>query len=143
MMKILKLLLSALVAWTAGLAFISATLYFSNGGADFTTTDIMGFGVIAIVGSAVLMLLVYLPAVYFLKRRSGQLKPGKVALLTGVVCNLPVFVGLASLINQKMSLSEAVGFMVSFLIIGATFGFGVAASEESERHRHSPIPNSN
>jgi hypothetical protein len=31
-----------------GIVAIAAILYFSNGGADFTVTDITGFGVLAI-----------------------------------------------------------------------------------------------
>ena len=68
--SVANLFLNAFVAWLAGLVFISATLYFSNSGADFTITDIMGFGVMAIVASGMLMLLVYLPSLYWLKRRS-------------------------------------------------------------------------
>ena len=64
-MKPLKLFFSALVAWALGLAFISATLYFSNGGADFTMTDIMGFGVMAVVASGLLMLVLYMPGLYW------------------------------------------------------------------------------
>ena len=35
-----------------------------------------------------------------------------------------MFITLASLINRKMVLSEALGFMVTFLIIGSVFGLG-------------------
>jgi hypothetical protein len=45
-------------------------------------------------------------------------------LLTGFVCNLPVFITLLALINRKMVLSEALGFIVTFLIIGSVFGLG-------------------
>ena len=124
-MKPLKLFLSALVAWALGLAFISATLYFSSGGADFTMTDVMGFGVMAVVASGLLMLIVYLPSLYWLKRRRSGVEPRRdFVLLTGFVCNLPLFITLVVLINRKMSLSEALGFIVTFLIIGVVFGYG-------------------
>ncbi len=124
-MNILKLSLSALVAWALGLVFICATLYFSNGGADFTMTDIMGFGVMAVVASGLLMLVLYLPSLYWLKRRGAGVKPRRdFMLLTGIVCNLPLFITLIILINRKMSLSEALGFIATFLIIGTVFGFG-------------------
>ena len=55
-MKLVKLLFNAVVAWALGLAFIAATLYFSNSGADFTTTGLMGFGMLAVVASGLLML---------------------------------------------------------------------------------------
>ena len=45
-------------------------------------------------------------------------------LLTGVLCNIPVILFLLALINRKMVLSEALGFIVTFLIIGSVFGFG-------------------
>jgi len=38
--------------------------------------------------------------------------------------NLPVFVILLSLINRKMVLAEALGFMATFAIIGTVFGLG-------------------
>lgn len=124
-MKLVKLLLNAVIAWTLGLAFIAATLYFTNGGADFTTTDLMGFGVLAIVASGLMMLLLYLPGLYWLKRRRGAVRPRmSFALLTGLFCNIPLFIILIILINRKMSLSEAIGFIVTFLIIGSVFGLG-------------------
>ena len=125
MMKVVKLLCSALIAWALGLIFIATTLYFVNNGADFTTTDLMGFGSMAIVASGLLMLILYLPGLYWLKRRRGSVKPRRdFLLLTGVLCNVPLFILLAALINRKMVFSEALGFMLTFLIIGSVFGLG-------------------
>src|ERR1044072_3639986 len=136
-MKPLKLFLSALVAWVLGLAFICATLYFSNGGADFTTTDVMGFGVLAVVASGLLMLALYLPSLYWLKRRSAGVKPRiKFMLLTGFVCNIPLFITLLILINRKMSLSEALGFIATFLLIGSVFGLGFTLAHSTTRLHH-------
>jgi hypothetical protein len=127
-MKIVKLILSAVAAWAVGLAFIAATLYFTNDGADFTVTDLMGFGTMAIAVSGLLMLMLYLPSLYWLKRRrqgsTGIKSRIEFLLLTGLLCNLPVFIILVSLINRKMSFSEAVGFMATFAIIGSVFGLG-------------------
>ena len=124
-MKPLKLFFSALVAWAMGLAIISATLYFSNSGADFTMTDITGFGVMAVGASGLLMLVLYLPGLYWLKRRRGRVNSRRdFILLTGLVCNLPLFITLIILINRKMSLSEALSFIATFLVIGSVFGFG-------------------
>ena len=123
MKAVLKFLLNALVAWVAGCLFITATLYFSNAGADFTTTDIMGFSVLSIMASGILMLVVYTPSLYWLKRRLGGVNPrNRFPLLTGVICNIPVFIILALLINRKMS--ATFGFMLTFLIIGVSFGYG-------------------
>ena len=54
-MKFFKLFFSAIAAWALGLAFIAATPYFTNDGADFTATDLMGFGTLAIAASGVLI----------------------------------------------------------------------------------------
>lgn len=124
-MKIIKLILSAITAWALGLAFIAATLYFTNNGADFTATDLLGFGTLAVAASALLMLVLYLPSLYWLKRRRGGMKSRiGFVVLSGLVCNLPVFIILVSLINRKMVLAEALGFMATFLIIGSVFGLG-------------------
>jgi hypothetical protein len=124
-MKLLKLLLTALVAWALGLASIAAILYFSNGGADFTLTDVSGFGVLAIVVSGLLMLALYLPSLYWLKRRRSGVRPRReFLLLTGLLCNVPVFIFLLTLVNRKMVLGEALGFIATFLIIGSVFGLG-------------------
>ena len=121
----IKFLLNALVAWVAGCLFIIATLYFSNGGVDFTTTDIMGFSVLSVIASGILMLAVYTPSLYWLKRRQGGVTPRhKFPLLTGVVCNVPVFIIFVLLIGRKMSAPEAFGFMLTFLVIGMSFGYG-------------------
>ena len=133
-MKVVKLLCNAVIAWTLGLAFIAATLYFTNGGVDFTTTDLMGFGVMAIVASGLLMLVLYLPTLYWLKRRRGGVRPRRdFLLLTGVLCNVPLFIILIALINRKMVLSEALGFMATFLIIGAVFGLGFTLMHKTPR----------
>jgi len=124
-MKLLKLLLNAIVAWAVGIAAIAAMLYFGNDGADFTFTDISGFGVFAIVLSGLLMLMLYLPSLYWLKRCRGGVRPRlDFLLLTGLVCNLPLIVILLTLVNRKMAFSEAVGFIITFLVIGSVFGLG-------------------
>jgi hypothetical protein len=123
--KVVKLLCNAVVAWILGIAFIAAILYFTNGGTDFTVTDVTGFGVLAIVVSGLLMLVLYLPSLYWLKRRRGGVRPRRdFLLLTGLLCNVPIFIFLLFLINRKMVLTEALGFIATFLIIGSVFGLG-------------------
>ena len=134
MITVLKFLLNAVVAWVAGLFFIAVNLYFANNGADFTLIDLTGFGVITVVVSGLMMLVLYLPSLYKLKHRFGSFHPRmKFALLTGVVCNLPIFIFLAFLINRKMSATEAIGFMVAFLVIGISFGLGFTFVSSSSK----------
>ena len=129
-MTILKLLLNAIVAWIFGVAVIAAMLYFANGGADFTVTDISGFGVLAVMLSGLLMLVLYLPSLYWLKRRRGGVRPRfEFPLLTGIICNVPLIIVLLALVNRKMVLSEALGFIVTFLVIGSVFGFGFTMAQ--------------
>ena len=133
-MKLLKLLLTAIVAWILGLASITAILYFTNDGVDFTVTDLTGFGSLAIVVSGLMMLVLYLPTLYWLKRRRGGVRPRLGFLvLTGLFCNIPLFIFLLALINRKMVLSEALGFIVTFLIIGSVFGLGFTLAQHETR----------
>ena len=133
-MKLLKLLLNAIVAWALGIAVIAALLYFTNDGADFTITDLTGFGVMAIVASGLLMLVLYLPSLYWLKRRRGGVSRRlDFMLLTGLLCNLPLIILLLALVNRKMVLSEALGFILTFLIIGSAFGLGFTLATGEHR----------
>lgn len=133
-MKLLKLLLNALIAWILGLAAIAAVLYFSNGGVDFTVTDLTGFGVMAVVVSGLLMLVLYLPSLYWLKRRRGGVNRRiEFVLLTGLLCNIPLIIFLLALVNRKMVLSEALGFIATFLIIGSAFGLGFTVATGEHR----------
>jgi len=133
-MKLLKLLLNALIAWTLGIAAIATQLYFTNGGSDFTMTDLTGFGVMAVVASGLLMLVLYLPSLYWLKRRRGGVERRiDFVLLTGLFCNLPLIILLLTLVNRKMALSEALGFIVTFLIIGSAFGLGFTLATDERR----------
>ena len=134
MKTILKFVLNAFVAWLIGCLFITVTLYFSNSGVDFTITDITGFSVLSIIASGILMLAVYTPSLYWLKRRQGGLNPRhRFPLLTGVICNIPVFIMLAFLINRKMVAAEAFGFMFTFLVIGVSFGYGFTLAQVRSR----------
>ena len=133
-MKLLKLLLTAIVAWILGFASIAAILYFSNDGVDFTVTDLTGFGSLAIVVSGLLMLVLYLPMLHWLKRRRGGVRPLRdFLLLSGLFCNIPLFIFLLALVNRKMVLSEALGFIVTFLIIGSVFGLGFTLAQHESR----------
>ena len=133
-MKFVKLLLSAIVAWALGLVVIATLLYFGNNGADFTFTDISGFGVLAIVVSGLSMLVLYLPSLYWLKRRRGGVRPRlDFLLLTGLICNLPLITAVLILVNRKMVLSEALGFIATFFVIGSAFGLGFTLATNERR----------
>ena len=135
MKTVLKFVLNAFVAWLIGCLFITVTLYFSNGGVDFTVKDITGFSVLSIIASGILMLAVYTPSLYWLKRRQGGVSPRhKFPLLTGVICNVPVFIIFALLIGRKMTAPEAIGFMLVFLVIGVSFGYGFTLPQNNTKN---------
>jgi hypothetical protein len=132
-MNILKLLISVLVSWAVGLVLVVITLYLSNNGVDFTLHDLMGFGFLLLPASALLMVLVYLPGLLWLRRRSiGRQTRILLPLMCGLVFNLPVFAFFAFLIGRKMSGSEAFLFMLTFMFIGFTFGLGFIWSQRSK-----------
>jgi hypothetical protein len=118
---------TAIVAWISGLVLVSAVLYSSNGGADFSFIDIAGFGGIIIIGSAILLLLYYLPAMFWLSRKTSR--PLSFALAGGLILNFPTFILFYLLIGRKMAASEAILFMLTFLIMGAIFGLGFLWSQ--------------
>ncbi|HEX5703241.1 MAG TPA: hypothetical protein VFX97_08600 [Pyrinomonadaceae bacterium] len=125
----IRMFLTALVAWVSGLVLVSAVLYSSNGGADFSFTDIAGFGGIIIIGSAILLLIYYLPAMFWLRRKTSR--PLWFALAGGLILNLPTFILFYLLIGRKMVASEAILFMLTFLIMGVIFGLGFVWSQLS------------
>ena len=127
----IRMFLTALVAWVSGLVLISVVLYFSNGGVDFSFIDIVGFGGIIVIGSAILLLIYYLPAMFWLRRKTSR--PLSFAFTGGLILNLPVFILFYSLIGRKMVSSEAILFMLTFLIMGAIFGLGFLWSQLSLR----------
>jgi len=132
-MNIIKLLISALAAWLVGLVLVAVSLYLSNDGADFTLHDFMGFGFLLLPASALLMAFVYLPGLLWLRRKSlgGQARI-LLPLMCGLAFNLPVFGFLAFLIGRKMSATEALLFMLTFMFIGFAFGLGFIWSQRPE-----------
>ena len=135
-MNILKLLISALAAWLVGLVLVAISLYLSNNGADFTLHDFMGFGFLLLPASGLLMVFVYLPGLLWLRRRSISRQTRiLLPLVCGLGLNVPVFVFLAFLIDRKMSASEALLFMLTFVFIGFTFGLGFIWSQRPKEAR--------
>ena len=128
----IRMFVTALVAWVSGLVLVSLVLYSANEGADFSFVDIAGFGGIIIIGSAILLLVYYLPAMFWLRRKTSR--PLLFALAGGVILNLPTFIVFYLLIGRKMVASEAILFMLTFLIMGVIFGLGFLWSQLSLRH---------
>ena len=122
MNKVFRLLLAGFAAWMTGLAVMLIWLRLSNGGSDFTLNDIQGFGVLFVVVFGLLMLILYLPVLFWLRRRRKDFL--QFPLWPGLLLNLPIFVLLVVLINRKVTAAEAVSMMVIFAASGAVFGLG-------------------
>ena len=71
---------------------------------------------------AILLLIYYLPAMFWLRRKTSR--PLSFAVAGGLILNLPTFILFYLLIGRKMVASEAILFMLTFLIMGAIFGLG-------------------
>jgi hypothetical protein len=135
-MNISKLLISALAAWVVGLVLVAISLYLTNNGADFTLHDFMGFGFLLLPASGLLMAFIYLPGLLWLRRRLiARQNPLLLPLMCGFVLNTPVFAFLAFLIGRKMSAGEALLFMLTFALIGFTFGLGFIWSQRPKEAR--------
>jgi hypothetical protein len=122
MKKLGRILAAVIAEWIVGLTLILASLYFSNGGVDFTTTDITGFGVMFLVASSLLMLL-YVPVLTLVQRRSATRSHFLSPIISGLVLNIPLILLLVFLSGRKMSAPEALTMMLTYVAAGAAFGF--------------------
>lgn len=120
--KIFKLILTTLAAWLIGVVTIGIKLLLSHSAAHFTLADVVGFGVLFVNASCMLMLFIYLPALFWLKRKQADRL--WYPLSSGLLLNIPVFVLLGLLIGRNLLLSEALTFMLAFFLSGALFGCG-------------------
>ena len=133
MRKIPAFLLWVFAAWLLGLSAIVLALYISNDGSDFTVTDLMGFGGLFVIASGILMLMLYTPGLFWLGRRAPQKGRLLFPLTAGVFLNLPIFMVLGFLIGRKMVASEALFFMLAFLVSGMVFGLGFFVVQQKTR----------
>jgi hypothetical protein len=127
----MKLALSALVSWLAGLAIIMASL--RAGGEPLSRADLFGFGTTSLALCALLIALLYLPGLFLLKRRLAGVKPLVIfPLVAGVALNAPAFLLLAYLSDRTLVPEEARAFALAALLAGLTFGLGFVWSQRAK-----------
>ncbi len=121
----LKLFIVAALSWLAGLATILSWSYI------FVETpsraDVFGFGTLTLITAVPIFALLYLPGLFWLRRRLGGCRPAAFfPLASGVLLNLPVVA--LSLFMARLKASMAVGehtlFIAGFVVMGLTFGLG-------------------
>jgi hypothetical protein len=129
--KTMKLALSALVSWLAGLAVIMASL--RAGGEPVSRADLFGFGTMSLALCVLMIALVYLPGLFLLQKRLAGVKPAVIfPLIAGVALNVPAFLVLAYLSDRTLVPEEAHAFALAVLFAGITFGLGFVWSRRAQ-----------
>ena len=117
-----------------GLIAILCSLAAALGGAAVQTgawpsgPDALGFAAATAVAGFVLVSVLYWPVLSRLRRRSDVMRPGRAAALLALVVNLPVYVAL-TVVGQNRSFfagGEAFLIGVALAVLGLAFGAGYA-----------------
>ena len=122
----MRLLLTAILSLLAGLVAHLLLVFFALGD-PLSFEDLMGVGVMSVAYSLVVFSLVYLPGLFWLRKRLPGCEPAHYfPLFTALVLNLPVavFVLLWHKLGGVFSTGEAVLLVLQFVIAGAVFGAG-------------------
>lgn len=134
-MKLLLLsIYASLAGTTAGIALLFITAYAFHDG-DVGMIDVLSFIPLMFVPALLLCLVLYTPALFWLKRRRKTCAPARLFVLTtAFLLNVPAFfVLLAGLFagNVFFGLSEIMLFAVVFIVAGLIFGRGFVRYCES------------
>lgn len=121
----LKLVGLTLVAWLVGLTTILTWSYLTYD--TPSSADVFGFGTLTLGMDVLICGLLYVPGLFWLRRRLGGCRPAVLfPLASGVLLNLPIIT--ISLIMSRLKQSMAVGehtlFLAGFVTMGLTFGLG-------------------
>jgi hypothetical protein len=120
-----KLILAALISWIAGAAsFIVLSLIIAE---PPSIADLAGIAVLSAIAVGVNTVLLYLPGLYWLRRRRGNCEPAILfAAAAGLVLNIPAIIISALQSGATMARTEALFFAVMMIAAGAIFGFAFA-----------------
>lgn len=135
----MKLVLISLGSWLVGLVLLVSGLnLIPTSGAS----QVSGPNLASLIVTALVFSLAYGPWLKWLKTRLGEVSRSSIFPFTSsIILNLPVFL-IAMLANGRTLLSaEAYAVMVSFAVMGATFGVGfVWSSARPKRINEASIP---
>ncbi|HEU4389623.1 MAG TPA: hypothetical protein VFV34_17595 [Blastocatellia bacterium] len=128
-----KLTLIAVGAWIAGVStFVLLSFLIAE---RPSLTDIAGITVLSVIAVGVNTSLVYVPGLYWLRRRRGSCEPAIVfAGAAGLVLNIPAIVLAVLQSGATMGTTEALLFAAMMIVAGSVFGFAFARVYE-----HQPV----
>jgi hypothetical protein len=124
----MKLLVVAIAAWFAGLVahLLPPYLLWQE---RFGVEDLLGIVLISSVYSVGVFLLIYLPGLFWLRKRLGGCKPASYfPLAAASLFYIPValLIILLHKFGGAFSTGEALLFIVQFMVAGLLFGAGFA-----------------
>jgi hypothetical protein len=124
-MRLWKLFALAVGAWLVGLATMLTWLVLFVERPDMA--DVLGFGTLTLGAALIIIPLLYVPGLFWLRRRRGGCRPAWLfPVVCGVLLNLPVIAVsvLASRLKASMALGEQALFLTGFVMMGFAFGLG-------------------
>jgi len=120
----MKLIFVYVVSWLLGLFSCLVVSYFYYG-EPFSVADLVGFSTLSFAPALLVCALLYSPGLFYLKRRLGGCQPALLFPVVSVfILNAPVFLIIAWQTGRTMRSSEAVSFVVIFLVMGLVSGIG-------------------
>ena len=92
--------------------------------------DAVGFAAATAAVGIVLIGVLYWPVLARVRRRSAVLSRGRAAVLTGLILNAPVYVGLAVAGNTRSLFAGGEAFLIGLglAVLGFVFGAGYAST---------------
>ena len=102
-------------------------------------SHLSGGTIASMVTTALIFSLAYGPSLVWLKGRVETTERASIFLLTSsLVLNLPVFLVSLLAIGRTLLAAEAYAVMISFAMMGATFGFGFVLSSQRQKRIKEP-----
>jgi len=121
----MKLLAISVSSWLAGLIPVLAITHFVVEPLSFA--DLMGFTVMSLIAALVAIGVLYLPGLFWLRRRMGGCERGVLfSLVAAFILNAPLIVFIGFQAGRSMARSEAILFISLFVVMGLIFGLGFA-----------------
>ncbi len=120
----MKLIFVYIVSWLLGLLSSMLVSYFYYD-EPFSGTDLVGFATLSFVPALVVCALLYTPGLFYLKRRLKGCSPQWIfPVVSSLLLNTPVGLIILWQTGRTMRSSEAVSFVVIFLVMGFLSGIG-------------------
>jgi hypothetical protein len=128
-----KLLLAAIFAWVACLTTVLTAIFIIDGG-TLGIPDLTGAAGATLLVSVFVITLLYIPGLFWLRRRMGGCSPAiRFPLMSSLVLNAPIFLITGLLAGRALVVTEAFVFVGGFIVLGAAFGLGFVWSCRENR----------